>query len=163
ILKLPNLSEKDDVVDWHAAGGTAEEFARLVDAAPDYTPDEAAEPQPLMRPLPPPEPFPLDALGDELASAAQAICDIVQSPIEMGVSGVLASTSFAISAHIDVKLPTNEIKPTSIWIWLVAISGERKTAVDKLAFGAQERREQQLHARSQVELEEHEVRYKMWE
>jgi hypothetical protein len=163
ILKLPNLSEKDDVVDWHAAGGTAEEFAHLIDAAPDYIPDETAGPQPLMRPLPPPEPFPLDALGDELASAAQAIRDIVQSPIEMCISGVLASTSFAISAHINIKLPTGEIKPTSCWFWLIAISGERKTAVDERAFSAQDQREQQLHARSQVELEEYEVRCKMWE
>ena len=41
ILELPNLPEKGDVVDWHAAGGTAEEFARLVAAAPDYVPDES--------------------------------------------------------------------------------------------------------------------------
>src|SRR5262245_16201514 len=83
ILKLPGLPEKGDVVDWHAAGGTAEEFARLLEAAPDYVPDEAAGPQPLMRPLPPREPFPLEALGPELGGAAQAICGIVQSPIEM--------------------------------------------------------------------------------
>src|SRR5262249_36167611 len=30
ILELSNLPEKGDVVDWHDAGGTAEEFARLV-------------------------------------------------------------------------------------------------------------------------------------
>jgi hypothetical protein len=75
VLELPNLPEKGDVVDWHAAGGSAEKFASLIAAAPDYVPDEVAGPQPLMRPLPPPEPFPLEALGPELASAAQAICE----------------------------------------------------------------------------------------
>jgi hypothetical protein len=153
--------------------GKAGEWANRVDerqferawerSKPSPEPDKNAEPQPLMRPLPPPEPFPLDALGDALAGTAQAINDIVQAPIEMCVSGVLASTSFAISAHIDVKLPTGEIKPTSCWFWLIAISGERKTAVDKRAFGAQDQRERQLHARRQVEIKEYEVRHQIWE
>jgi hypothetical protein len=39
ILELPNLPEKGDVVDWHEAGGSAEEFARLLAAAPDYMPN----------------------------------------------------------------------------------------------------------------------------
>ena len=149
ILELPNLPEKGDVVDWHAAGGSAEEFARLVAAAPDYVPDEAAGPQPLMRPLPPPEPFPLEALGPELASAAQAICDVVQSPIEMCAGAVLASTSFAVSAHVNIKLPTGQTKPTSCWFWCVAESGERKTATDDQAFAPQKQHEQQLRDRPQ--------------
>jgi hypothetical protein len=39
ILGLPNLPEKGDVLDWHEAGGSAEEFARLLAAAPDYMPN----------------------------------------------------------------------------------------------------------------------------
>jgi hypothetical protein len=70
------LPDKGDVVDWHKAGGTKEQFASLIGSASDYTPEESAGPQPLMRPLPPPEPFPLEALGTELAGAAQAICDV---------------------------------------------------------------------------------------
>src|SRR5262249_59990906 len=144
-------------------GGGAEEFADLVAAAPDYVPDEAAGPQPLMRPLPPPEPFPLEALGPELASAAQAICDIVQSPIVMCAGAVLASTSFAVSAHVNIKLPTGQTKPVSCWFWCIAESGERKTATDDQAFAPQKQREQHLHARHEVELKDYEVRHKMWE
>ena len=114
---------------------------RLVAAAPDYVPEEAAGPQPLMRPLPPPEPFPLDALGPELARAAQAICDVVQSPIEMCAGAVLASTSFAVSAHVNIKLPTGQTKPVSCWFWCIAESGERKTATDDQAFAPQKQHE----------------------
>ena len=163
ILELPNLSEKGDVVDWHAAGGSAEEFACLVAAAPDYVPDEAAGPQPLMRPLPPPEPFPLEALGPELASAAQAICDVVQSPIEMCAGAVLASTSFAVSAHVSIKLPTGQTRPTSCWFWCVAESGERKTATDDQAFAPQKQHEKQLRERHKVELEDYDILKKLWE
>jgi hypothetical protein len=163
ILELPNLPEKGDAIDWHAAGGTAEEFARLVAAAPEYTRNESAEPQPLMRSLPPPEPFPLDALGPDLARAAQAIRDLVQSPLEMCAGAVLASTSFAVSAHVNLMLPTGQTKPTSSWFWCVAESGERKTATDDQAFAPQKQHEKQLRARHKVELEDYEVRRKMWE
>jgi hypothetical protein len=160
---LPELPQKGDVIDWHAAGGSAEGFARLVAAAPDYVPDEAAGPQPLMRPLPPPEPFPLEALGPELASAAQAICDSVQSPIVMCAGAVLASTSFAVSAHVNIKLPTGQTKPVSCWFWCIAESGERKTATDDHAFAPQKQHEQQLRIRHKVEIETYGVRKKMWE
>jgi DNA primase len=63
ILNLPNLPPKGDIVDWR---GTAEEFALLVEAAEDYIPDQRDKPQPLIRPLPPPEPFPIEALAQVL-------------------------------------------------------------------------------------------------
>ena len=54
---------------------------------------------------------------------AQAICDIVQSPIEMCAGAVLASVSFAVSAHVDVLLPSGDIKPVSSWFWCIAKIG----------------------------------------
>ena len=107
-----------------------------------------------MRPLPPPEPFPLDALGPDLARAAQAIRDFVQSPLEMCAGAVLASASFAISAHVNIDLPTGQTKPTSCWFWCVAESGERKTATDDHAFAPQKQHERQLRIRHKVEIED---------
>jgi hypothetical protein len=163
ICQLPGLPEKGDVIDWHKAGGSKEDFARLVGEAPNYTPDESTGPQPLMRPLPPPEPFPLKALGPELAGAAQAICDVVQAPLEMCVAGVLASASLAVSAYVDVTLPTGQTKPTSCWFWSIAESGERKTTIDDQAHWPQKQREKHLHDCREVELEEYEVSRKIWE
>jgi hypothetical protein len=163
VLTLPNLPEKGDVVDWLDADGDPDVFARLVDAAPDYIPDEAAGPQPLMRPLPPPEPFPLDALGPELAAVAQAICDLVESPIEMCAGAVLASVSFAASAYIDIRLPTGQTKPVSCWFWCVAETGERKTATDDHAFEPQTQRERSLEDSRQAELEPYRIARAKWE
>src|SRR5262249_42789806 len=112
---------------------------------------------------PRPEPFQLKALGPDLASAAQAICDVVQSPIEMCAGAVLASTSFAVSAHVSIKLPTGQTKPTSCWFWCIAESGERKTATDDQAFGPQKDRERYLYACHKVELEDYELHHKMWQ
>jgi hypothetical protein len=116
-----------------------------------------------MRPLPPPEPFPLDALGPELAAVTQAICDIVQSPIEMCAGAVLASVSFAVSPYINIRLPTGDIKPVTNWVWCVAVSGGRKTATDGRAFAPQKQRQANLHASRQVDLEAYQLAHEMWE
>jgi hypothetical protein len=161
ILELPGLPEKGDIVDWVAAGGTAEEFKRLVDAAPEYKRDENEGPQPLSRPLPPPEPFPAEAL-DDLAPAAEAICDHVQSPFSMCASATLAATSFAVSWHLDIILPTGQPRPASCWFWCIAESGERKTATDEKAFRPQSDYEKNLRARYEVELSDYNVQNSMW-
>ena len=116
-----------------------------------------------MRPLPPPEPFPLEALGPELASAAQAICDVVQSPIEMCAGAVLASTSFAVSAHVNIRLPTGQTKPVSCWFWCIAEFGERKTATDNEAFAPQKQHEKKLHAEYKEAKADYDTRKTMWE
>ncbi|MGA2060002.1 MAG: primase-helicase zinc-binding domain-containing protein [Thermoguttaceae bacterium] len=43
IIRLPNLPAKGDIVEWTAAGGTKEEFLKLVDAAPVVTAEQIAE------------------------------------------------------------------------------------------------------------------------
>jgi hypothetical protein len=70
----------------------------------------------------------------------------------MSAGAVLASASLAVSAHIDVKLPSGQTKPASIFLWSIAESGERKTTVDDYAFAAQKRREQKLRALQAAEL-----------
>jgi Protein of unknown function (DUF3987) len=162
VLELPNLPPKGDVCDWQ---GSAEEFAKLVEAAKDYAPrpDERDRPQPLMRPLPPPEPFPIEALGPELSGVARSIADIVQAPIEMCAGAVLGSVSLAVSARLDVELPTGEVKPTSEFFCPIALSGERKTSVDGYAFAAQLRWEQKLRNTRAAELETYRVRHAAWD
>ena len=136
ILELPNLPEKGDVVDWQ---GGAEEFAQLVAAAEDYAPDHADhtdqdnQPQPLMRPLPPPEPFPIDALGP-LSDAARGIADIVQAPIEMSAGAVLGSASLAVSAHLmlNCQLARSNLRACFSVPWPKAASARRPSTATPL-------------------------------
>jgi hypothetical protein len=163
VLDLPNLPEKGDVVDWVAAGGTPAEFSRLLEAAGEYRSPENSAPQPLMRALPPPEPFPLDALGLELAGVAKAIHERVQSPLEMCATAVLAAVSLATAAHLDVILPTGQVRPSTAWFWCVAGSGERKTSTDYEAFAAFKEREKRLRACRDIEMADFDVRHRIWE
>ena len=52
---------------------------------------EQEPPRPLMRELPPADPFPVDALGEVLAPAARAIHDRVQAPLAICGQSLLAA------------------------------------------------------------------------
>src|SRR5215813_9580287 len=86
-------------------------------------------PRPLMRELPPADPFPVDALGDVLGAAARAIHDRVQAPVAIGGQSVLGAATLAVQGHADVVLPigNGQARPISSNFITVAASGERKS------------------------------------
>ena len=53
-------------------------------------------PRPLRREIPPSEPFPVEAMGELMAKAAEAIHDRVQAPIAICVQSVLAVANQAV-------------------------------------------------------------------
>jgi hypothetical protein len=79
-----------------------EHVRAIVAAAQEMQPEP---PRPLMRESVPPDPFPVDALGDVLELAARAIHDRVQAPLAICGQSVLANTTLAVQAHADVVLP----------------------------------------------------------
>jgi len=101
-------------------------------------------PRPLMRELPPADPFPVDALGPVLAPAARAINDRVQAPMAVCGNSVLATAGLAVQAHADVELPKGHIKPVAEYYVTVAATGERKSACDHEAGWPVRKREQAL-------------------
>ncbi|MDO8397972.1 MAG: YfjI family protein [Bradyrhizobium sp.] len=109
-------------------------------------------PLPLLRALPPPEAFPVEALGDVLGPAAEAIQDAVQSPWAMCSQAVLAAATLAVQGIADVELPTGQIKPISNFFLTVAGSGERKSATDSLALAPIRKHEEILRETYDAEL-----------
>lgn len=92
-------------------------------------------PRPPMRELSPADPFPVDALGDVLGAAAQAIHERVQAPIAIGGQSVLGAATLAVQGYADVVLPIGpgQAKPISSFLITVASTGERKSECDKQA------------------------------
>jgi Protein of unknown function (DUF3987) len=85
----------------------------------------------LRRPLPPCEPFPVNALGGALGAAATAICDKIQCAPAVAAASVLACASLASQAVADVVHPaTGRASPLSLYLITVAESGDRKSAAD---------------------------------
>jgi hypothetical protein len=110
----------------------------VVAAAERLAPDP---PQPLIREIPPGEPWPVEALGGVLAAAAQAIHGRTQAPVGIASQSVLAVASLAAQGHADVVLPTGQVRPTSLFLVTITPSGERKSAVDHEAMWPVRRRE----------------------
>ena len=115
----------------------------LIEGAEDVKPEP---PRPLMRKLPPADPFPIDSLGDVLSAAARAIHDRVQAPIAICGQSVLAAAALAGQGHADVALPIGpgQARPLSLYLFSIAASGERKTACDAEAMWPIRRREAAL-------------------
>lgn len=90
---------------------------------------EWPEPQPLRRELPPPEPFPTDALGNVLEQAALAMMEVIQSPVAICANSLLAGSALAVQGHADIVIDGRTF-PVSSYFATVADSGERKTATD---------------------------------
>jgi Protein of unknown function (DUF3987) len=89
-------------------------------------------PRPLMRELPPPDAFPVEALGAVLEPAARAIHDRVQAPLAVCAQSVLGTAGLATQAYANIELPIGgkRVKPISSYLITIAESGERKTEAD---------------------------------
>jgi hypothetical protein len=136
-----NLPEKGDCVDWLMANDN-----KLPDwdlyplLAPQSfeslygNESEAAwqEQKPLYRSLPEPDQFPVDALGNILGGAVEAMSEIIQAPKAICANSILASATLAIQGHANVVID-GRVHPTSNFFISIGESGERKSAVDREA------------------------------
>jgi hypothetical protein len=113
---------------------------------------EQQGPLPLARNLPPPEPFPVEALGDVLGPAVAAIQDTVLSPWALCSQSVLAAATLAVQGFADIELPTGQVKPISCFFVTVAETGERKSATDKFALRPVRKHEEMLSEEYGVQL-----------
>ncbi|QQO34497.1 DUF3987 domain-containing protein [Bradyrhizobium diazoefficiens] len=116
------------------------------DNAARTTEAKSEAPRALMREPPAADPFPVDALGPLLGSAARAINDRVQAPIAICGQAVLAAATLTVQGHADVELPTGHARPTSGFFISIAATGERKSAVDREALWPIHKREAALRA-----------------
>jgi hypothetical protein len=95
-----------------------------VGAALGGAPEAKLEPpRPLLREMPPADPYPTDALGNVLAGAARAIHDRVQAPLAICGQSVLAAATLAVQGHANVQLPMGHAKPLSGLVTLVGLAG----------------------------------------
>lgn len=107
--------------------------ASLTRKADDDWPDDAL---PLVADLEPPAPFPMGALPPVLADYGQVIQRCTQAPDALVGNSLLAAASLAVQPHANVVLPHGASVPASLYVVSVAESGERKSAVDRLALHA---------------------------
>jgi hypothetical protein len=122
----------------------------------------AESPLPLFPPLPPPELYPVEALGPILSPAAAAISRKVQVPLATAAQSVLAVAALAAQGHADVMLPYRQTRPLSLFLVTVAASGDRKTTADTEALRPVRRREEALALENRAAWRKHDVHLAAW-
>lgn len=166
-LGLPNGG---DFVDWLAAHPevTLAELAGLprIAAGSDNAPTDVklgcTAPEPLRRPVRPPEPYPVVELGPILAPACESLRRVIQAPDAICGASLLASASLAVQGLADVG-NSDRVHPLSLWFLSVAESGERKSAVDGEAMRPARVHEKGLVDAHAEAVEAHEAAMEEWE
>ena len=124
-----------DRVDIAQLAATAERLQQIVEADLDADgwPDD---PLPLVAELEPPQLFPMDSLPNVLGDYGRVIQRCTQAPDAIVGNSMLAAASLAVQPYANVMLPYGASVPASLYLVTVAESGERKSAVDRLALHA---------------------------
>ena len=123
--------------------------------------EEWQEPDPLTRELSPGEPYPLDALGQTLSSAACVLCEVIQAPDAICGQSLLGGASLAVQAHADIEID-GRVFPVSENLISIAKTGERKTAADKAALAPHAKRQRELQQQYAEGITEHEADLAAW-
>ncbi|CAD1788872.1 DUF3987 domain-containing protein [Xanthomonas campestris pv. raphani] len=161
-----DLPAKGDCVDWLKSHPDADAVdvlsLPLAEEMPAESPAGRSAPEPLRRPTPPPEPYPLESLGEVLRPAAEAIKRVIQAPDAIIGGSLLAAASLAVQGQADVQID-GRIHPLSLWLLSVAQSGERKSAVDAEAMRAARVFEAELTQGYELESTLHEQDMAQWQ
>ncbi len=80
-----------------------------------------------------PKSYPIDALGEVLASAVKALQCIVKVPDAVCAQSILEATALACQAFVNISIDGKEI-PLSLFLITVAELGEHKSATDQIAY-----------------------------
>lgn len=99
----------------------------LHDAEAPFAPEG---PHPILRPIPPGQPYPVADLGP-LRAAVEAVQDMTQAPVAIAAQSALAVASLAVQGFADVDTLGGPA-PCSLFCLTIAESGERKSSCDRL-------------------------------
>lgn len=106
--------------------------------------------------------YPLDAFHLSVLEAMKEVHHYVQAPDALIGMSFLAVMSAACQGLIDVKLPTGQICPVSLNLFVIAESGERKTSVDNRVAKPLHERVAKRQRAYEAAKEEYEYQYELW-
>lgn len=108
------------------------------------------------------QPFPVQALPDILREAVWDVQAKTQAPLPLIVSSVLGGISLASQHLYDVQRPDDIVTPISLYLLILAESGERKSSVDTLLMKPFHDYEQDLRCHYEKEMTDFRVKDEVW-
>lgn len=116
---------------------------------------EWGEPTPLAHAEPPATPYPLNCLSQGIREVVEAIARKTQAPEAIAAQSVLAVVSLTFASRTQVQTLGSTANAACFFV-LAALSGERKSATDRLAMGGVNRTVLELRQEHAQQLKEHE-------
>ena len=109
-----------------------------------------------------PPSYPLDAFHLVIKNAAQEVQQHIQAPDALVAMEFLTCMSVSAQGLYDVRLPTGQVRPVSIYMATVADSGERKTGVENVVSAPIHVFDQQRMAKYETDRAQYEVEMRAW-
>ncbi len=135
----------------------ATEGKPLEAVAENFVPDG---PQPLVRPVPPGAPYPVQHLGP-LRTAVEAVQGMTQAPVAIPAASALAVASLAVQGFADVETLGGP-RPLSLYLLTIAKSGERKSSCDAPLMEALRAHEREQARTMRAEIAAWQNRHALW-
>ncbi len=103
---------------------------------------------------PPAEDYPVNCLSPGLRKVIEAIANMTQAPSAIAAQSVLSVVSLAFASRVKVETLGSPANASCFFV-LIALSGERKSAADKLAMDGINRTVLEIRAEHERALQEH--------
>lgn len=142
VVDLPGLDAKGDVFDF-LQDHSADDLMMAIDQAPAHNPTvelatlaalagtQEYDKTILIRDIPTAEAYPIDNMGS-LQPVVEAIAQQVQVPVATAAQSILAATALAVQQHGNWCID-GRVSPASLFCMSICGTGDRKSAVDKIA------------------------------
>ncbi len=107
--------------------------------------------------------YPVEALGALLGGAVMATSSLAFVPHSMAAQSILAACALAVQPHFNIKLPTGQERPTTLFLVSVAESGDRKSTSDDEAMSPIREYERELEEIHQREVANAALQQSAWD
>ena len=119
-------------------------------------------PEPLLRELPPGQPYPVEALGP-LRAAVETAQGRTLAPVAIPAASALTMAALALQGHVDVEKLGGSRCPVSLYSMVMAVSGERKSSCDELFMKYLREHERTLGAQYRKDFASWQNKHALWE
>jgi len=126
-------------------------------------PSPPGDPEPLVRPMGPAEPFPVHALPTIMQNGVKGIVGHTLVDPALAAQSVMANWSLVAQGHVNVRMIAGGYAPASINVLSILASGGRKTASDKRAGEAVADHEATLRKAHAAGAEEQRIKLTSWQ
>lgn len=110
----------------------------------------------------PPPPYPIHVLPCSIRDAVLEMQQNLQAPDALIAGSFLTAMSIATQGDVDVRLPTGQVRPVSLDILIIADSGERKTATDKLVCSRIYDHDEKMEGQHKADMATHRADSRIW-